>query len=334
MSEYRDEILELVSEKYPEYRDCGLSAFKQILGGADTTIFSFDLVSDSHSLPFILRIYRPQASGTGRKEFRVLQNLYARGVGVPRPYIYNGESSVTGRAYIIMERIDGPLLSEELLASQSTHRFNELVEMFVRNLVAIHSVDWTEGLGFLDRMGIAEDPQLFITNELTAPRRTIKEHRIGALLPVIDWMETNQVGVGPPVLLHADYHGLNNLVRPSDGIATIDWANTRLGDCRYDLSFAVMFLSSMGFDVREEVVAQYQSLSGKKVQELEYFMVLSSLWNLLRIYSSVFNHRIMSETEETASLFQNEYRDYAIRVVRTTQDVTGVSLQELADALE
>jgi aminoglycoside phosphotransferase (APT) family kinase protein len=334
MSEYGNEILELISEEYPQYSDSRLSEFKQILGGADTTIYGFDVILESESLPLILRVYRPHSSGSGMKEFRVIQELYARGVGVPRPYVYTAESGVNGRAHLIMERIDGLLFADELYASRFTSRFNELLEMFVRNLVAIHSVDWTEGLTFLDRFDIAENPHLFITNELAAPKRIINEHRMGDLLPVIDWIESNEVSLGIPVLLHADYHGMNNLLKGPDTLVTIDWANARLGDCRFDLAFAVTFLSSMGLDVRARVVAQYESFSGKKIRNLQYFMVLASLWNLLRIYSAVCDHRIMNESKETASLLRNQYRDYALEVVRTTQDITGVSLKEIVTALE
>ncbi len=77
----------------------------------------------------------------------------------------------------------------------------------------------------------------------------------------------------------------------------------------------------------------YETISGQKIENLEYFMVLSALWNLLRIYSSAFDHRIAKETEETANLFLNEYRPYAIKVVKTTQETTGVSLARLLDAL-
>lgn len=334
MSEYRNEILELISEAYPQYSGFRLSEFKQIFGGADTSIYGFDLISDSESLPLILRVYRPHTSGSGRKEFRVLQELYARGVGVPRPYVYTAESGVNGRAHLVMERIDGPLFVDELYASRSTPRFNELLDMFVRNLAAIHSVDWTEGLALLDRYDITKNPRQFITNELAAPKRIINEHRITELSLVIDWIESHEVSLDAPVLLHADYHGVNILLKGPDTLITIDWANARLGDRRYDLAFAVMFFSSMGFDVRERVVAGYESISGHKILNLDYFMVLSSLWNLLRVYSAVFDHRIMNETEETAALLQSQYRDYALEVVMTTQEVTGVSLKNVVAALE
>ncbi len=330
---YKEEIVEKMSVEYPSLRNSRMSEFKQILGGADTTIYGFDLVSDSESIPLILRIYRNTFSDSARREFRVLQNLHTEGIGVPRPYLCNEKSDATGKAYIIMERIEGSLLSDELTTSQSTPRFDQLVESFARNLVAIHSLDWTKTLTFLDRYDITENPHLFLTYELRHPKKIIADHQVDALSPVIEWMEASPVELKESCLLHADYHAMNNLVRNENEMVTIDWANAKLGDFRYDLGFAVLALNSMGLDLGDKLVSLYESISGKKVMNLEYFMVLSSLWNLLRIYSCVFDHRITGENEVTANLFTSDYRPYSLNIVKTTQETTGVSMGELLDAL-
>jgi aminoglycoside phosphotransferase (APT) family kinase protein len=334
LDNYKEEIIEKIAVEYPALKTSRMSEFKQIFGGADTTIYGFDLVSDSRSIPLILRIYRPAFSDSAMREFRVLQSLHAEGIGVPRPYLCNENSATTGRAYIIMERIEGPLLSDVLHASQSKPRFNQLLKSFVGNLVAIHSLDWTKAFTFLDRYDITENPHLFFTYELAEPKKKIVDHRVDALSPVIDWMETNQAKLREPCLLHADYHAMNILVRNENEFVTIDWGNAKLGDFRHDLGFAAMALNSMGFDLKEKLVSLYELISGKKVKNIEYFMVLSSLWNLLRIYSCVFDHRITAENEETARLFTIEYRNYALSVIKTTQQITGVSMSELIEVLE
>ncbi len=329
LTSYKDEILDQIAREYPNLRQSKMSEFKQILGGADTTIYGFDLIADSESIPLILRIYRPAFSDSAEREFRVIQFLHAKGIGVPRPFLLNNRSKSTGRAYIVMERVEGRLLSDELRASQSTPRFGHLLELFVRNLVAIHSVDWTEGLTFLDRYEIKENSHLFFTYELSTPKKIIAEYGVDVLSPVIDWMEANQDELGDPCLLHADYHSMNNLVRDDDSLVTIDWGAAKLGDRRYDLGFAAMVLNSMYFDQTEKLVSMYQSLSGQKIQSLEYFMVLSALWNLLRIYSCAFDYQITSESEETANLFLKDYRAYSVNIVRTIQETTGVTLAKL-----
>jgi len=276
LNAYKDEIVEKMNVEHPALRNSRMSEFKQIFGGADTTIYGFDLVSDSVSIPLILRIYRPIFSGSAKKEFSILQKLHAGGIGVPKPYLYVEKSDTTGRAYMVMERIEGALLSDALHASQSTHQFDQLLESFVRNLVAIHSVDWTKFFTFLDRYNITENPQLFFTYELAHPKKIIADHQVDALSPVIEWMEDNIMELGEPCLLHSDYHAMNNLVRNENEIVTIDWANSKLGDFRYDLGFAVLALNSMGFDPTEKMVSLYESISGKEFTENLFVCVRSS----------------------------------------------------------
>ncbi|MGY5854929.1 MAG: phosphotransferase [Candidatus Thorarchaeota archaeon] len=334
LASYKEEILEILSKDYPDFKKSRMSEFRRILGGADTTIYGFDLTSDSATIPLIMRLYRPAFSDSALKEFSVIQNLHTRGVGVPRPYLLNENSKSTGRAYIVMERIEGNLLSDELHASYSSSRFNQLLELFVRNLVAIHSVDWTEGLSFLDGYDIKGNPHLFYTYGVARPKRIIAEFGIDTLSSVIDWMDSNQEELHGPCLLHSDYHAMNNLVRDDGSIVTIDWGGVALGDRRYDLGFAAMALNSMYPDLTEKLVSMYQSLSGMRIQNLEYFMVLSGLWNLLRVYSCAFDFQITNESEESASLFLNDYRDYTINLVKTTQETTGVSMAKLLDIFE
>ena len=47
LDDYKDEIIEKIAVEYPALRNSRMSEFKQIFGGTDTTIYGFDLVSDS-----------------------------------------------------------------------------------------------------------------------------------------------------------------------------------------------------------------------------------------------------------------------------------------------
>lgn len=333
LNAFKKEILAQITQDLPELSNPRIDEFTQIMGGADAFIYGFDLISDSKSLPLILRIYRPVFSHSARREFSILQTLHAEGISVPRPYLFKEESEATGRTYLVMERIEGPLLSDELEVSQSTPRFNQLLETSIRNLVAIHSVDWTKSLTFLDHFDITENPQEYFITKLSRVKRIILEHEVDALVPVVDWMEDNQVELADPCLLHADYHGMNILLRGEDDLVTIDWSNAHIGDFRFDLGFNVLALNSMGFDLTNQLVSLYESISEKKVDNLEYFIVLAAFWNLLRIYSCLFDHSIMGENDETANLFKSEYRGYALAVIKVTQETTGISLAELLDAL-
>ncbi len=332
--DYKKEILDQIGQEYQEFEGAAIGEFNRILGGADTTIYGFDILSEKKRIPLILRIYRPQYSSSASREFEVMLKLYKAGISVPKPYIINEESEVAGSSYIIMERIEGRNLSEALLESQGTPRFHVLLESFAKNLVEINQLDWKKDFGFLSGYYIEENHHLFVSHQLSHPKRIIDEHDIEMLVPVINWLEENQPVMGEPCLLHSDYHAMNVLVRDDDSLVTIDWANVKLGDYRYDLGFAVLVLNSMIPGLSNEILDAYQRISGKQVDNLEYFTVLSSIWNLLRVYSGVFDYSVTGENEETARLLASDFYDYAAAIVMTTQETTGISLQELLNGLK
>ncbi|MHA2235674.1 MAG: phosphotransferase family protein [Candidatus Thorarchaeota archaeon] len=332
LESFKKEIIAHISQDNPDLSNPRIDDFTPILGGADTTIYGFDLISDPKTLPLIVRIYRPAFSHSARREFGILQILHAEGISVPKPHLFKEESEATGRTYIVMERIEGSLLSAELQKSKATPRFNQLLETSIMDLVAIHSLDWKGNFDFLDHFNITKKPEEYFMTKLSRVKRIINEHEIDTLFPVIDWMEVNQVEQVNPCLLHGDYHGMNILVRGESDFVTIDWSNAHIGDFRSDIGFTVLALNSMGVDLTEHIVSLYESISGVKVNNLDYFIVLSSFWNLLRIYSCLFDHSIMGENEVTTNLFKHEYRDYTFTTIKITEQTTGVSLAKMLDA--
>jgi aminoglycoside phosphotransferase (APT) family kinase protein len=334
LDSFKNEIIAQISSDNPELSNARIDKFTPILGGADTTIYGFDFISDSETLPLVVRIYRSAFSHSARREFKIMEILHSEGISVPKPYIFKEKSNATGRTYIVMERIDGSLLSDELQKSKSTPRFGQLLETSVRDLIAIHSLDWKRSFRFLDHFDITERPEEYFSTKLSRAKHIILEHEINLLSPVIDWLEVNQIEQVRPCLLHGDYHGMNIIVRGESDFVTIDWSNAHIGDLRSDIAFTALGLNSMGSEQLEHFVSLYESISGVTVDNLDYFMVLSSFWNLLRIYSCLFDHSIMGENDFTTNLFKHEYRDYTLTVIKMTEGITGVSLNRLLNALE
>lgn len=332
-----DEILSeiyhhLVSE-YSEFCELQLGQFSQIVGGADTSIFAFDLVSDSKRLPLILRIHRPEYTRSARREYKIMNGLYAAGFKIPRPYILLEKLSTLDRACIVMERIQGQLLSEEVTSSYPGVRSDQLIREYMRIMARLHSIDWSRYLPFLDSDGVSANPQLSINYELSRPRRLVREYDIDELAQVVGWLEDNRVETPEVCLIHGDFHSMNVIVTNESRLVTIDWTNANIGDYRADLGFAVVASCSSGLDIREKMVAEYETASGKTVDDLDYFMVLSVLNNVFRVYSGLFDHMITGETEETAQLFRDKYNDYARYIVTITQETTGISLANILDRI-
>ena len=86
-------------------------------------------------------------------------------------------------------------------------------------------------------------------------------------------------------------------------------------------------------DIQKKFIELYQYFSGEEVNDIEYFMILSILHNLLRCYSALINPEITNETELTKSMFLVAYRTYTQYLVKITEIITGVHLKTLDNAL-
>ncbi|MHA1992822.1 MAG: hypothetical protein ACXACX_16655, partial [Candidatus Hodarchaeales archaeon] len=70
-----------------------------------------------------------------------------------------------------------------------------------------------------------------------------------------------------------------------------------------------------------------------KVNNIDYFMILSALYNLLRCYSALTNPEITNENEITKNMFMNVLKSYVQYVVNLVRKITGIQLKTLKEAV-
>jgi aminoglycoside phosphotransferase (APT) family kinase protein len=261
----QSEISRHLISSYSELSGLHQSSFSQIHGGADTSIFAFDLRRDSVTVPLILRIHRPENSGSARREYQIMKGLHSAGFDIPKPYILLEKLSTLDRACIVMERIQGQLLSEEIRNSYPGSRCDRLIREYMKTMAMLHSIDWAQHLSFLDSDGVSTDPQLSIDCELSRPRRLLREYDISELTQIVCWLEDNEVKIPRVCLIHGDFHAMNIIVTNDSRLITIDWTNAKLGDFRTDLGFAVVAACSSGLNIRKQLVSEYESATHENV---------------------------------------------------------------------
>ncbi|MFT5087098.1 MAG: aminoglycoside phosphotransferase (APT) family kinase protein [Candidatus Latescibacterota bacterium] len=147
---------------------------------------------------------------------------------------------------------------------------------------------------------LENDPYMFAKDMLSGPARDVEKYGLGELKPLIGWLEDNMKPSEEVVLVHGDYHHSNVIVRPDHSMVVIDWSNIGLSDFRIDLGFTTTMeiLMSGGGSV-QGVVDVYEQISGRKVKEIEYFMILSNLYNIMRMYSAAVNYEITGISLDT-----------------------------------
>lgn len=238
----------------------------------------------------------PTAHDMGR-EFTVLSGMAAGGFRAPRPYAYCDDDSVIGARFLVMEYVEGRIISSEAAAeSLSAADAGELSRELVDVLAELHAVDaaavglgdWGRPEGFLARQvdRWSQQWQLSKTRELPG---------IDALQ---DWLR-ERVGVMPASLpwsvVHGDYRLDNCIVDPLRPRirAVLDWEMSTVGDplmdlatllvywsrpgdvLRHEVRFAAFVTDRDGFWERQELVDRYAAASGRDVAHLDVCMALA-----------------------------------------------------------
>jgi len=186
--------------------------------------------------------------------------IAARTAGVPVAELYDHGEGALGRAYLLMERLDGETIPRRLLRDDAyatarpglAYRLGEV-------LARIHQIDpeTLPGLPRVDALG-----------QLTELYRGFAEPR-PALEIGLRWLREHQPLPVVETLVHGDFR-TGNLMVGADGLhGVLDWELTHRGDPRQDLGWlctkAWRFGSASpvgGFGPRADLMAGYAAGGG------------------------------------------------------------------------
>jgi len=233
----------------------------------------------------------PTAHDMGR-EYRVLSGLAGTDVPVPRTFAFCDDEAVNDAPFYVMEYVDGQILRTagdiaRLKAEQAAACSRVLIDVLAR----IHTVDY-EAVG----LGDFGHPDGYLERQL---RRWGEqwERSKAADLPAIDELARRLRAAlpesGPPTIVHGDYRLDNTMLAPDDPtriVAVLDWEMATLGDPLADVGLFLLYWAQndaqviatgegistdAGFLSHDEVVARYAERSGRRVDELDWYVVFA-----------------------------------------------------------
>ena len=244
---------------------------------------------------WVLRLAPAEASLFPRydlaREYRTLAALQGAALRVPLPRRFEPDTSVLGRPFFVMGRLDGRVIQENPLyhlegwfhdlpqAAQAAH-WNELVDGMAR----LHRVDWqARGLDFLDAPPGASRTR----HQLASFREHLRwAESLGrpypALHRALDWLEAQAPAEGPVALCWGDAKVGNGLFDAGSGalVAALDWEMPWIGEPVADLAWLMVLdraLSSgygvprlPGLPSREHSIARWRAASGHSAVHLDY----------------------------------------------------------------
>jgi len=239
------------------------------------------------------------------REYRVMQGLARSAVPVPKVlHLADDDTSPIGRAFFVMEFLDGRVLWDPKLPDLSPEERRAIYMSMNAGLATLHDVDpATHGLDTFGR------PENYIERQITrwgenylASAQTRSQGMIG----IIDWLEQHLPSDDGHVgLVHGDYR-LDNIMFARDSseiLGILDWELSTLGHPFADLAYQCMQLrlphdSGMrglgGLDRRElgipsetEYVAAYADSRGIDVPKDWPFYLVFSYFRLIAILQGV-----------------------------------------------
>ena len=178
------------------------------------------------------------------REFRVMGALALTPVPVPRMHVLCDDESVIGRAFYVMQCMQGRVLWDQSLPGMSKDERAAIYDEMNRVIAALHSVD-ARAVGLTDfgRPGNYFERQIGRWSKQYVASAT---EPIEAMDRLIDWLPKNlpasarddsQVSV-----VHGDFRLDNLMFHPTEArvIAVLDWELSTLGHPLADFSYHCM----------------------------------------------------------------------------------------------
>ncbi len=171
------------------------------------------------------------------REFRVMAALQGSGVPVPRMLAQCADESVLGRAFFIMEFIEGRVLWEQTLPGLDRDERAAIYDEMNRVMAALHAIDpATVGLGDYGRPGNYLSRQI---DRWSRQYKASETESIVAMDRLIEWLP-GRIPVRESVaVVHGDFRMDNLVFHPTEPrvLAVLDWELSTLGDPLADFSY-------------------------------------------------------------------------------------------------
>ena len=282
--------------------------FGSLAGGSQNVIVSIR----RDGLDAVLRMPPPGAPADRdrgmEREWRFLSALEGTDVPHPAALARCEDASVLGRPFFLMTRVDGWAPTSQHLRwpapfADDLEARRELAFQLVEGGAELSRVDWRErGLTDLGR------PEGF--HERQVERWTSFFRRLdGRSVPGFDeaaaWLTAHRPIDYIPGIMHGDF-SLSNVMfgndKPGTLAAIIDWEMSTIGDPKLDLAWALHNWPTDSLDPiqaarddgylagmpnRQELTDRYAQVSGRQVDDLDYYLVLAK-WKLAVVLEQSF----------------------------------------------
>jgi aminoglycoside phosphotransferase (APT) family kinase protein len=234
------------------------------------------------------------------REWRIIEALEGTDVPHTPAVAMCDDASVLGRTFYLMGLVDGwspmderdgwPAPFDTDLEARAGLAF-QLVE----GIALLSKVDWrAKGLEGLGRPDGFHERQV---DRWTAFLERIKGRELSGFDVAAAWLREHRPLDYVPGIMHGDYQFANVMYHhgaPARLAAIVDWEMGTVGDPKLDLGWVVQgwpdnmdapeagelsYVDHTGMPSREQVLERYAEVSGRQVDDIDYYVVLAK-WKL------------------------------------------------------
>jgi aminoglycoside phosphotransferase (APT) family kinase protein len=238
------------------------------------------------------------------REWRIIEALGGSDVPHTPAVALCEDAAVLGRTFYLMGFVDGwsPMDQNDGAEKRWPAPFDADLEaraglayQLAEGIALLSRVDWkVRGLEGLGRPDGFHERQV---DRWTAFFERIKGRDLEGIDVASAWLRAHQPIDYVPGIMHGDYQFANVMYHhgaPARLAAIVDWEMGTVGDPKLDLAWMVMswpedtdapsassmsYVDMRGMPSRDQVVAHYAEVSGRQVDDLDYYIVLAR-WKL------------------------------------------------------
>jgi len=174
------------------------------------------------------------------REFRVITALGKAGFPVPRTHFLCEDEGVIGRAFYIMDYVEGRVFWEQSLPGMSARERGAIYDEMNRVIAALHAVDYAAaGLADFGKPGNYFARQI---GRWSKQYRSSETEPIEAMDRLIAWLPEHIPAGDETTIVHGDFRMDNLIFHPSEPkiLAVLDWELSTLGHPLADFSYHCM----------------------------------------------------------------------------------------------
>jgi aminoglycoside phosphotransferase (APT) family kinase protein len=272
---------------------------RYLSGGSQNVIF--EVRRDDHRC--VIRLPPPGAPPDRDKgilrEWRIVEALDGTDVPHTAAVAVCADPQVLGRPFYLMGFVDGwsPMDSKRWPAPFDTDLTARqgLAYQLAEGIALLSKVDWkAKGLADLGRPDGYHERQV---DRWTGFFDRIKQRELPGMATATKWLGAHRPLDFIPGLMHGDYQFANVMYvdgAPARLAAIVDWEMGTVGDPKLDLAWMVQgwpedtnspeaaesgYVDMQGMPSQSEIVEHYAKVSGRQVDDLDYYLVLAK-WKL------------------------------------------------------